>query len=54
MYKHILIATDGSELASQAVVHGITLAKKHKAPVTVVTVTELWSAFDMARRLKRG
>ena len=53
MYKHILIATDGSELASQAVVHGITLAKKHKAPVTVVTVTELWSAFDMAREQER-
>jgi nucleotide-binding universal stress UspA family protein len=54
MYKHILIATDGSELASQAVVHGITLAKKHKAPVTVVTVTELWSAFDMARDSREG
>ena len=39
MYKHILIATDGSELASQAVAHGIALAKEHKAPVTVVTVT---------------
>jgi nucleotide-binding universal stress UspA family protein len=54
MYKHILIATDGSELASQAVAHGIAPAKEHKAPVTVVTVTELWSAFDMARRAREG
>jgi len=54
MYKHILIATDGSELASQAVAHGIALAKEHKALVTVVTVTELWSALDMARETRHG
>jgi nucleotide-binding universal stress UspA family protein len=54
MYKHILIATDGSELASKAVAHGIALAKEHKASVTVVTVTEFWSAFDMARRARAG
>jgi hypothetical protein len=30
------------------------VAKEHKAPVTVVTVTELWSAFDMARRAREG
>src|SRR5581483_6725246 len=45
MYKHILIATDGSELAHKAVVHGIALAKVHKAPVSIVTVTDVWSGF---------
>lgn len=48
MYKSILIATDGSELASKAVAHGIALAKIHKAKVAVVTVTDIWSSFAMA------
>ena len=48
MYKHILIATDGSELANRALAHGLALAKELKAPVTVVTVTQLWSALEMA------
>ncbi|MCC6888998.1 MAG: universal stress protein [Hyphomicrobiales bacterium] len=48
MYKSILIATDGSELADKAVVHGVGLAKLHQAKVTLVTVTEIWSAFAMA------
>jgi nucleotide-binding universal stress UspA family protein len=39
MYKKILIATDGSELASRAVAHGLKLAKELKVPVVVVTVT---------------
>jgi nucleotide-binding universal stress UspA family protein len=52
MYKHILIATDGSELASRAVTHGATLAKKVKAKVTIVTVTQLWSALDMAHKAR--
>jgi nucleotide-binding universal stress UspA family protein len=54
MYKRILIATDGSELASKAVSHGIGLAKLDKAPVSVVTVTDMWSAFDMAHDYDRG
>ena len=52
MYKQILIATDGSELATKAMSHGIALAKVHKAPVSAVTVTDDWSAFD--RRLNGG
>jgi nucleotide-binding universal stress UspA family protein len=44
MYKHILIATDGSELAGRAVAAGLALAKELKAKVTAVTVTEPWSA----------
>jgi nucleotide-binding universal stress UspA family protein len=54
MYNRILIATDGSALADKAVSHGITLAKVHKAPVSVVTVTDIWSAFDMAHDYDRG
>jgi len=44
MYKHILIATDGSELAGKAVAAGFSLARLLEAKVTVVTVTEPWTA----------
>ena len=54
MYKHILIATDGSELAGRALAHGLALAKEVKAPVTLVTVTQPWSAFDMAHKAREG
>jgi nucleotide-binding universal stress UspA family protein len=54
MYKQILIATDGSELAGKAVSHGIALAKEHKASVSVVTVTDIWSAFEMAHDYDRN
>jgi nucleotide-binding universal stress UspA family protein len=40
MYKHILIATDGSEVAGRAVEHGLALAKSVGAKVTIATVTE--------------
>jgi nucleotide-binding universal stress UspA family protein len=40
MYQHLLIATDGSELAAAAVAQGIELAKRLGARVTIVTVTE--------------
>ena len=38
MYVNILIPTDGSELAGKAVQHGIALAKRIGAKVTVLTV----------------
>jgi nucleotide-binding universal stress UspA family protein len=38
MYSNILIPTDGSELAGKAVQHGIALAKRIGAKVTVLTV----------------
>lgn len=44
MFKHILIATDGSELAGRAVAQGLDLAKALSAKVTVMTATEPWSA----------
>jgi nucleotide-binding universal stress UspA family protein len=34
MYKHILIATDGSDLAAKAVAAGLMLAEEFKAKVT--------------------
>jgi nucleotide-binding universal stress UspA family protein len=40
MFKHILIATDGSELAQKAVDQGLALAKALGASVTAVTVSE--------------
>jgi nucleotide-binding universal stress UspA family protein len=48
LYKHILIATDGSDLSRDAIEHGIALAKSVGARVTVLTVTEPFypSAFD--------
>lgn len=54
MYKNVLIATDGSKLADKAVAHGIALAKAHHATASVVTVTDIWSAFDMAHEYNRG
>jgi nucleotide-binding universal stress UspA family protein len=39
MYRHIPIPTDGSALAEKAVEHGITLAKKIGAKITVPTVS---------------
>ena len=38
MYTHILIPTDGTELAGKAVQHGVALAKRIGAKVTVLTV----------------
>ena len=43
MYRHILIPTDGSELAEQAVTNGLSLAKSLGANVTVIIVEEpIW------------
>lgn len=42
MYKHLLIATDGSELARKAVEQGLMLAKALGAKATAVSVTESW------------
>jgi nucleotide-binding universal stress UspA family protein len=42
MYKHILIATDGSELAGKAVTTGLALAKQLNAKVTAITAIEPW------------
>ena len=54
MYHHILITTDGSELSFRALTHGLALAKSVGAKVTALTVTEPWSAGEMASRAELG
>ena len=54
MYERILIATDGSELATKAIVHGINLAKQLNAHLCIATVTEAWSSTDLARAARHG
>ena len=44
MYKNILIATDGSELALKAVDQGLALAKALNAKATAITATEPWTS----------
>lgn len=44
MYEHILIATDGSDLALKAVDQGLTLAKALNSKVTAITVTKPWTS----------
>jgi nucleotide-binding universal stress UspA family protein len=44
MYNHILIATDGSEIANKAAPHGIELAKGLNAKLSAVTVTTPYEA----------
>lgn len=54
MYKTILIATDGSELAGKAVVNGLALAKTLGASIVTVTATDPWPPTEMAAELERG
>jgi nucleotide-binding universal stress UspA family protein len=44
MYKHLLIATDGTELSEKALHHGLSLAKALGAKVSVATATDPWEA----------
>lgn len=48
MYKHILISTDGSEVAQKGVDHGMALAKAVGAKAVVITVTEAFPVFASA------
>ena len=49
MYRHILIATDGSDLAGKGVQHGLALALQLQARATVLTVSEpVSTGFDDA------
>jgi len=49
MYRHILIATDGSELAEHAVTSGLSLAKSLAAKVTAIIVESDVSAWSLAK-----
>jgi nucleotide-binding universal stress UspA family protein len=42
MYRHLLVASDGSELAGHALATGLALAGALQAKVTLVTVSEPW------------
>jgi nucleotide-binding universal stress UspA family protein len=48
LYKNILIATDGSDLAAKAVDQGILFAKEIGAKITAMTVTEPFNVFSLA------
>lgn len=53
MYTHILIATDGSELAEKGLEQGLALAKPLNAKVTVLSVSEPLRP-DMASAARMG
>jgi len=46
MYKTILIATDGSDLATKAAKHGVSLAKALNAKILALMVTEPFRWLD--------
>ena len=48
LFKNILVATDGSDLAAKAVEQGILLAKEVGAKITAVTVTEPFNVLSLA------
>lgn len=50
MYKHILIATDGSECSAKGVEAGIDIAKAYGARATILHVSEPYPAYDLATR----
>ncbi len=50
MYKHLLVATDGSELATKALRHGAQLAKALNAKLTIAAVTDPWPVLEMAQK----
>jgi nucleotide-binding universal stress UspA family protein len=45
VYRHILIPTDGSELAEHAVTNGLSLAKSLGAKVTAIIVEEPYPSY---------
>jgi nucleotide-binding universal stress UspA family protein len=47
VYTHILISTDGSELAQRGVDHGLSLAKALGSKVRIITVTEPFPVIAM-------
>ncbi|MSP45491.1 MAG: universal stress protein [Xanthobacteraceae bacterium] len=47
MYRHILIPTDGSELAEHAVTNGLSLAKSMGAKASVIVVEKPFDVFSV-------
>jgi nucleotide-binding universal stress UspA family protein len=54
MYRNILIPTDGSELASKAVQHGIALASRIGVRVTALTVLPPFHVFTTDTQMLEG
>ena len=54
MYRHVLIATDGSELSAKAVQHGLALAKACRAEATIITVTEPFNTLGDKQHMFSG
>ena len=48
MFKNVLVATDGSDLAAKAVEQGILFAKEVGAKITALTVTEPSNVLSLA------
>jgi nucleotide-binding universal stress UspA family protein len=48
LFKNILVATDGSDLAAKAVEQGILFANEIRAKITAVTVTEPFHLVSVA------
>jgi nucleotide-binding universal stress UspA family protein len=48
LFKNILVATDGSDLAARAVEQGILFAKEIGAKITALTVTEPFQLISVA------
>jgi nucleotide-binding universal stress UspA family protein len=48
LFKNILVATDGSDLAAKAVEQGILFAKEIGAKITAVSVTEPFHVLSLA------
>ena len=46
MYSHILVPTDGSEVAQHGVDHALALAKALGSRVTIITVTEPYMVYS--------
>jgi len=40
MFRHVLIPTDGSELAEKAIGYGVAVAKEQGAKITAIAVSK--------------
>ena len=53
MFKNILIATDGSDLAAKAVEQGVLFPKEIGAGITALTITEPFNVLSLAPSERR-
>lgn len=48
MYRHVLVAVDGSDCSVYAATKGLGLAKAIGAKVTIITVTPTWESIELS------